>query len=221
MVRKTTFTKDDVISAAIAVIDAEGLSQLTARKVADKMGASTAPVYSNFENMDQLGSAAKVEAIEIMLSMMVKPEETQEFLSIGEGVLLFAKKHPRLYDALFLQPATMHDPGPQVMERILEKMATIPDLKPLQPVERLILLKKLALFTHGMATEICNGFLDIYQWRELVLLLDEVGSALVEAALNGPPRNEKDTDLLGSFWSMCHNLTDETDEPRPKGDLND
>jgi len=199
----------------------KGLSQLTARKVADKMGASTAPVYSNFSNMDELGTAAKMQAVEIMLKMMEDLEETENLLSIGNGVILFAKEHPRLYDALFLQPANAHDPGPKIMERILEKMATIPDLQPLQPVERLILLKKLALFTHGMATEICNGFLDLYQWRELLLLLEEVGRDLVEAALNSPPRNEKETDILGSFWSNCHSTNNDNMELNPRGKLDD
>jgi len=218
MVRKTTFTKDDVVGAAIAVIETEGISQLTARKVADKMGASTAPVYSNFSTMEELAGAAKMFAVEKMMQLMEKPEEVQEFMNIGIGVLLFARHHPHLYDALFLQPATMYDPGPQFMDRILKKMETYPELSSLQPIERIILLKKMAIFTHGMATEICNGFLDHYQWRELVLLLEEVGEALITGASVGPQRTDKDMKLLGTFWSQCHKSTIDPENNQNKGE---
>lgn len=218
MVRKTTFTRDDVVSAALAVIDAEGLLNFTARKVAFQLGASTAPVYSNFSNMDELAAAAKMVAVEILMELMDKPDQDQQFIHIGEGVLLFARKHPHLYDSLFLQPATKYDPGPQVMARILEKMATIDELKPLPPMERLILLKKMALFTHGMATEICNGFLDHAHWRELFILMEEVGDALVASALNCPPRNEKDLDTLGMIWTDCTKSSFNHDNPQPEGD---
>ncbi|MCP4798841.1 MAG: WHG domain-containing protein [bacterium] len=200
------------------MIDSEGLSQLTARKVATKMGASTAPVYSNFTNMDDLAVAAKMAMVEIMMELLEKPGEQLQFIDIGEGVLLFAKNHPYLYDALFLQTATSYDPGPEIMDRILEKMATIPKLKPLQPVERLILLKKMAIFTHGMASDICNGFFDQYQWRELLLLLEEVGEALVAASLRSPPRKEMDRDLLGTFWSKCNNSPNFGDCLETEGD---
>jgi AcrR family transcriptional regulator len=220
-VKKTKFTREDVVLAAVSVIDSEGISQLTARKVAVEMGASTAPVYSNFKNMDDLAVAAKKATVEIMMALLEKPGEQLQFINIGEGVLQFAKNHPYLYDALFLQPTTSYDPGPQIMDRILEKMATIPELKTLQPVERLILLKKMAIFTHGMASEICSGFLNQYQWRELLLLLEEVGEALVAASHRSLPRKEQDNDLLGTFWSKCHNSPKFDDCLETEGDSDD
>ena len=219
--KKTKFTREDVVLAAVSVIDSEGISQLTARKVAVEMGASTAPVYSNFKNMDDLAVAAKKATVEIMMALLEKPGEQLQFINIGEGVLQFAKNHPYLYDALFLQPTTSYDPGPQIMDRILEKMATIPELKTLQPVERLILLKKMAIFTHGMASESCSGFLNQYQWRELLLLLEEVGEALVAASHRSLPRKEQDNDLLGTFWSKCHNSPKFDDCLETEGDSDD
>ncbi len=221
MVRKTTFSKSDVIAAAVAVIDAEGITQLTARKVADEMGASTAPVYSNFKTMDDLLIETKKSTVEILLSSIEKSEQVSEFHGIGRGVLLFAKNHPHLYDALFLQPANIYDPGPQVMDRILDRMATMSVFQPLQPVERLILLKKMAIFTHGLATEICNGFLDHYQWRELLLLLDEVGEALVNAAFTSAPRTDEDMELLGTFWSKCHRNSKISDCLKPESNAHE
>jgi len=54
MPRKTVYTKDDVIRAACDLVEECGLSCLTARAVANKLHSSTAPVYSNFNTMDEL-----------------------------------------------------------------------------------------------------------------------------------------------------------------------
>lgn len=221
MVRNTTFSRIDVVTAAIAVIDAEGIAQLTARKVADKMGASTAPVYSNFNTMEELADAALMMAVETMMGLMEKPGVEQQFIDIGEGVLLFAKEHPHLYAALFLQPSSTCDYGPKLIEPILDKMATFPELIPLPPVERVILLKKMAIFTHGLATDICNGFLDQFQWPEIMLLLKEVGDSLVSAALSAPPREKKEMDLLGTFWFKCNTTTNDIEDRQTEGEPND
>ncbi len=175
--RKSTFARDDVIAAAVAVIDSEGFQHLTARKVADEMGASTAPVYSNFKTMEDLALAAKLLAVEKMMALMEKPGQKREFIDIGEGVLLFAKNHPHLYDALFLQPGNSFDPGPQVMEHILSKMETLPELESLQPLERLILLKKWPYLPMAWQRKFVtdfwitmNGESFYFCWKKLVTL---------------------------------------------------
>ena len=54
MARKTTFSREDVEQAAMEILEAEGAAAVTARRVADALGASTAPVYSNYASMEEL-----------------------------------------------------------------------------------------------------------------------------------------------------------------------
>ena len=61
--RKTVFTREDVIAAGLKVMARDGLSQLSARRVADELNSSTAPVYSNFASMEELADAVKREAV--------------------------------------------------------------------------------------------------------------------------------------------------------------
>ena len=60
MVRRNLYLREDVIAAALAVVREEGLPRLSARLVARRLGASTAPVYSNFPSMEALAAAVKL-----------------------------------------------------------------------------------------------------------------------------------------------------------------
>lgn len=54
MARKTQFSADDVVQAALELIRKNGLAGLSAPAVAEQMGASTMPIYSHFKNMQAL-----------------------------------------------------------------------------------------------------------------------------------------------------------------------
>jgi len=202
MVRKTVFTSEDVIKAGLAVMDQDGVENLSARRVAEEMGASTAPVYSNFANMEDLVMEVKKAAVELMLKLTLEKPTDNAFLNMGVGVLEFARRHPLLYGALFHQANDECEAGPGVMKELLEHMAVLPDLEQLKPVERIILLRKMANFIHGMATDICNGLPPEIKWEEILNLLDEVGIAILSDALARSPRTEEDLAGLGSLCDL-------------------
>jgi AcrR family transcriptional regulator len=200
MVRKVVFSGDDVIKAGLAVMDKDGVENLSARRVAEELGASTAPVYSNFANMDDLVRAVKLEAVGVLLDLTRQKHTEDAFLNMGVGVLEFARQHPLLYSALFQQANDECEAGPGVMMELLERMAVLPDLKHLMPVERIILLRKVAIFTHGLATHICSGLPPGIRWEDLLLLLEEVGGAIMADAVARSPRTNED---LARFGSLC------------------
>lgn len=197
--RKPVFSKDDVIAAGLAVVRADGLAQLSARRVADRLGASTAPVYSNFATMDELAEAVKRAAVRELVAMTRRQRTGNRFLDMGVGVLGFVWEWPRLYAALFLAPADGYDPGVDLMAELTRAMASLPELEPLPLSERIVVLKKLAIFTHGLATEICQGCAEHCSLDALVVLLSEVGRAVVADARAGHPRSDADTALLAGF----------------------
>jgi AcrR family transcriptional regulator len=200
MVRKTVFSREDVVKAGLAVMDKDGVENLSARRVAEEMGASTAPVYSNFGNMDDLIVAVKESAVERLLELTRQKFTDNAFLNMGVGVLEFARQHPQLYGALFLQANDDCEAGPGVMMELLERMAVLPDLDQLVPVERIILLRKVATFTHGLATQICSGLPPEVRWEDLLLMMEEVGTAILADALARSPRSGED---LARFGSLC------------------
>ena len=179
----------------------DGLDQLSARRVANELGASTAPVYSNFATMAELAVAAKQAAVRELLALTRRDHTGNAFLNMGVGVLTFAWAWPRLYADLFLAPAADYDPGPDLMEELVGVMAELPELEPLPLDERIVVLKKLAIFTHGLATEICHGCQERCELETLVVLLREVGRAVVADARQGHPRSAGDAELLADLWT--------------------
>jgi hypothetical protein len=166
------------------------------------MGASTAPVYSNFANMDDLVVAVKKAIVELILELTLEKRTDNAFLNMGVGVLEFARRHPRLYSALFHQDGAEYRAGAGVMQDMLQRMAVLPDLAQLKPVERIVLLRKMAIFTHGLATEIASGLPPGIKWEELLTLLEEVGAAILKDALARSPRSDEDLAGLGSLCEI-------------------
>jgi hypothetical protein len=118
---------------------------------------------------------------------------------MGVGVLEFARRRPQLYSALFLQSKSDCLAGPLDMETLLGRMEKLPELDRLQPVERILLLRKVSVFTHGLATMVCSGMADEFSWDELVALLGEAGHAFLSDALAHTPRSADELAALGSL----------------------
>ncbi len=199
MVRKVVFEKEDVVAAGLAVVDRVGLDGLTARSVARQLGSSTAPVYSNFQSMEGLQEAVKARALEHLLEESRQPRTGNAFLNMGLGVLQFALDHPHLYDALFLCGEGCSDPERILVENFLDRMASFPELAKVDAQERFIVLRKMAVFTHGLASEICCGRLGEADMPMMVVLMGEVGRAVVADAHTPPPRTDRERELLLSM----------------------
>jgi AcrR family transcriptional regulator len=221
MVRKSTFSRADVVAAGLALVGREGLTQLTARKVAEELGASTAPVYSNFSNMDDLGVAVRRAAVDILLEMTRAQYTDNPFLNMGTGVLEFARIHPQLYGALFMQASNDCEAGPLVMEKLLDYMSELPELGRLGEVERIILLRKMATFTHGLATQVCNGYVTDEEWPSLIRVLAEVGEAITADAFSRSPRSPDDLEQLGTFCRSPHEMLNDGNHHKQEADGDD
>ena len=54
MARKETITIQTILDTAFAMTREEGMSNVTARKVAAKVGCSTQPIFRVYKNMEEL-----------------------------------------------------------------------------------------------------------------------------------------------------------------------
>lgn len=205
MARKTLFSRHDILAAASAVVEQEGIGKLTARRVAEQLGASTAPVYSNYGSMDQLEMAVLQRAKDLMLDYATRRHTSNRFLNMGVGVLVFAREHCNLFRALFLDQTRGYDPAPELMPVLLDVLATEPPLAQLSRAERERLLHHMAIFSHGLATWACTSPGIATPLAESVACLEDVGGTLVRAALQAagvepealgqPPIESDDPDL--------------------------
>ena len=59
---KPKFTRDEIVSAALALVRERGESALTAREVGKALGVSSSPIFTMFMDMDELKAAVRCEA---------------------------------------------------------------------------------------------------------------------------------------------------------------
>jgi len=202
MVRNAIFTSDDIVAAAVKVVARSGVEGLSARNVADELDASTAPVYSNFTSMAELLRAVEQAVAQTMLDFTDLHFCDDEFLNVGLGVLEFARQHPHLYSAIFMQASCADGAGELVMASLAERLATLACLADLPEDERLWLLHQMSVFTHGLAVQICTGLKGPRTFADLVLFLEEAGRAMVGHALSRPSRTPAQTALMQSLLAQ-------------------
>ena len=100
---KVKFLKEEIVSAAVAVVRRKGIDALTAREVAAELGVSTRPIFTYFDTMDQLRGevygCAKALYQDYILRGLAEPIPN---LGVGRAYIRFAKEEPALYRLLYL-----------------------------------------------------------------------------------------------------------------------
>ena len=102
---KVKFQKEEIIAAAVQITREKGISAVTAREVGAALGASSRPLFTYFDTVDELKREVYRYAKKLYQDY-VKEGLTAEipFLGVGQNYIRFAKEEPELYKYLFLNP---------------------------------------------------------------------------------------------------------------------
>jgi AcrR family transcriptional regulator len=173
----------DVVRAALEVVELEGLAALTARRVASQLGVSTAPVYRNFASMEELARAAMQAARDRLLEHTLRVYSDRPFLNMGTGIAVFAREHPRLYRALFLESDQFEAIVAGFLEQLTADMRNDARFAELDRTQRAILLERMWTYTHGLASLIAVGLAADSSTDSIVRSLEAVGRAVIRDAL--------------------------------------
>ena len=97
------FTKEEIVNAALQVVREKGTTALTTRQIAAVLGVSTRPIFTYFQNMQQVQEAVRQAAQALYHSYIKKGlEQVHPFIGLGEQYIRFATQEPELYRLLFL-----------------------------------------------------------------------------------------------------------------------
>lgn len=97
------FTKEEIVNAALQVVREKGTAALTTRQIAAVLGVSTRPIFTYFQNMQQVQEAVRQAAQALYHSYIKKGlEQVHPFIGLGEQYIRFATQEPELYRLLFL-----------------------------------------------------------------------------------------------------------------------
>lgn len=162
---KVKFSREEIIAAALDIVREGGMTALTARSLAARLGSSAKPVFGLFENMQEVQKevmlAANAEYQEFLYAEMMRGIY-KPYKATGMAYIAFARKEKELFKILF-----MHDRTKEIADIRDESVASIIALimrnTGLSEENARLLHLEMWMFVHGIATMIVTNYLD---WEE-------------------------------------------------------
>jgi AcrR family transcriptional regulator len=176
---RITFTKESIVDAAFEIYKDDGIEGITIRKVAARLGSSIAPIYSNFQNIDEVKKCIMEKTLSILVQYTEREYSPNPFLNIGLGLLNFARDYGALYKELFINSNNYSYLTDQFFASNLEHMKRDQMLNGFSDEEMRRVLEKIRLFTHGLAALICSGSMRGKSDEYIHQLLKEAGEDIV------------------------------------------
>ncbi len=180
---KEKYGREEILNGALSIANREGLDKLSVRRIARELGCSTTPVYSTFRSMPELEASLISRVIDILISYTEKEYTDNLFLNIGIGIVFFAREYRKLYRVLFLES----DKFKEMLERfhystdLQMKKDQISQL--VNDEERKDILRKMWIFTHGLATLISTGYIENESDEFIIDLLGKTGGDVISSTI--------------------------------------
>jgi AcrR family transcriptional regulator len=179
--KKTLFTRDAVLHAAIDVVREQGWEALTARSVARRLSASVAPVYSAFGSMENLLRETLKEIRRLLQEFTARPYSEAPFLNMGAGLVSFARDEPLLFQALFQTRHRFQEVIKDVDASILSWMKADVQLGLLTDASRARLYDNIGYYTMGLAAAVAAGRVADVSKDNIIRLLKNMGNIVMFA----------------------------------------
>ena len=124
MPRSYMFTKEQVLDAAIELTREKGFSAVSARSLGDRLGTTSRPIFSHFENMADVQKGIISAANTLYQSFREKEIASGKYVpykASGMAYIRFAKEEKELFKLLFMRDCS----GEQIKENPEEMEALI------------------------------------------------------------------------------------------------
>ena len=178
---KKKYSRQQIVETAFKLAKRNGLESLTARKVADKLGSSVAPIYVSFEDIKDLKKAVAQKAFNISREMSKEEVTGDRFLDIGIASLRFAKEYSKLFQELVLKKNEyIKDYDQELGDGIIEEMSDDPQLSDFTEKELRMLLLKMRVFQLGLSVMVANDLLpEDFDEEAQIDLLESMGTDVI------------------------------------------
>ena len=160
MAPKNKFTREEMVAAAVRVVQKLGAAALTAKSLAEELGTSTQPVFTCFGTMD----TAKAEVYAVAERMFDEYltaglKEKIPFFGFGTQYIRFARKEPELYRLLFLMRPDDMGGGVFAVIRHMQDLVrpSLTETYHIRAQEADRYFRDLWLVVHSLATLIVTG----------------------------------------------------------------
>ncbi len=159
---KAKFTREQIVKAALDIVERDGADALTARALGQALKSSARPIFTVFDSMDDVRAAAVDAAKSVYAEYVARGlAESPAFKGVGTEYIRFAAEKPKLFRLLFMSErdgatdvntvlGAIDDSAPAILQSIIDGYSL-----DRAAAERLYL--HLWLYTHGIAALIATG----------------------------------------------------------------
>lgn len=177
MPKPTKITKEEILKAAFKLAKEKGLEGVSNREIAKELKCSIRPIYYQFENSKKL-NVELYNKIEKYFYKYITDNMTDDmpmYKQVGVNYIRFAKEEKKLFQILFMSETKM--PPKDFIEKAgedykeIEKMIKISTK--LKDEEIASFHTKMWLFTHGIATLLASGTIELESEQIKDLLTQE------------------------------------------------
>lgn len=175
---KKKYEREQIVSAAVEIVRTEGIKALSTRSLAKKMGSSACPIFTVFENMDEVTNVTIKEVRKIYDKYIREGlQDSQAFKGVGEQYIRFAIDEPKLFQLLFMseqrEMPTADSVLPIIDENYNEILLSVERGYGLNEDDALRLYRHLWIYSHGIAVLCATKMCFFTQETVSELLKDE------------------------------------------------
>lgn len=162
---KAKFSKEEIIAAALQIVRESGIEAVTARELGARLGSSARPIFTVFDNMEEVLAGVEDMARELYKQYVEEGlKQTPAFRGVGLAYIRFAIQEPKLFQLLFMSEKSGANDVEHVLALIDRNYEVI--LKSVQDSYGLArekadrLYRHLWIYSHGIAalcaTKVCS-----------------------------------------------------------------
>lgn len=149
MPRSAFFSKEAIAAAGLEIIRKQGIEALTARALSKQLGCSLSPIFTVFEDMDEIHAAVR-QAAAALFSDYVKDiyDYQPAFKEYGMRLIRFAKQEQNIFQLFLERGNSLLDNAPEMALKCLDE---IKEAYQLADEQVRTLYRQLWAFTCGIA----------------------------------------------------------------------
>lgn len=161
MPRKFMFTREEILTAALDLTRKKGIAAVTARSIGEKLGSSSKPIFSLFQNMEDVLSSIMNAANELYQNYLEEEMTSGKYppyKASGMAYIRFAREEKELFKLLFMRDrsheSTENEEDKQLLNLIQQNLGINEEDAHLFHLEMWI-------YVHGMATMLATSYLEL------------------------------------------------------------
>ena len=165
MKQPSVYTRENIIDAAVELIRKQGWAQVTTRKIARQMGASTMPIYSHVKSVDELEHEIRARVRSMLKDFQLRSYTDQPLLNLAFGYVVFARDEKQLFRFLYLDRPDLIESGnltgikDSFFEQFGQDSPVGAALSAMEASGEEAMIQNTWIFTHGLAMLVNSGSL--------------------------------------------------------------